>query len=123
MITINITNGPTLTANWTIGMNVQQVLEQAYNNAPTGTFTFALQYFGRSYDYLVLMINETYESFNSKQNPFFFWEFMVNGQFATQGIDQTILNDGDVVTFEFTTYNANSNPSSTTHLKYQQRVQ
>jgi Domain of unknown function (DUF4430) len=122
MITINITNRPTLTANWTSGMNVQQALEQAFYNAPPGTFTYALQYFG-SYGYLVLMINDTFESFNSKQYPFFFWEFILNGQIAQQGIDQTILNNGDVVTFEFTSYNPNSNPTSTTHMKYQQKIQ
>lgn len=122
MITINITNGPTLTANWTSGMNVQQALEQAYSNTPSGTFTYALQYFGSAYGYLVLMINETYESFNSKQSPFFFWEFILNGQIASNGIDQTILNDGDVVTFDFTVYTQNATPESTTHIKYQQKI-
>ena len=123
MITINITNGPSLTTNWINGMNVQQALEQAYTNVPAGTFTFSLQYFGPSFGYLVLMINETYESFNSKESPFFFWELLVNGQIATQGIDSTILNDGDVVTFEFIAYNSNAHHLSTTHMKYKLKQQ
>jgi len=99
-------------------MNVQQAFEQAYNNVPAGTLTYALQYYGNPLGYLVVMINETYESFNSKESPFFFWEFLINGQISANGIDSTILNDGDVVTFEFTTYNSSTNHLSTTHTKY-----
>ncbi len=118
MITIQIVNGPTLQANWTKGMNVQQAMEVAYN-AQSGKFTYSLQYFGSSLGYLVSMINETYESFYFKQGPFFFWEFLVNGTVATFGIDNTILNDGDVVTFDFIVYNSQSTTAeSTTHAKY-----
>lgn len=120
MITINITDGPTLTCPFTPGMNAQQALEGAYNNAPAGSFTYALQYYGASLGYLVLMINETYESFYSgtAQTPFYFWEFLVNGIVSPTGIDSTILNDNDILTFEFYTYNSNANPQSTTHAKY-----
>lgn len=43
MITIKITDGPTLQASWTSGMNVQQAMEKAYN-AQSGKFTYSLQY-------------------------------------------------------------------------------
>ncbi|MNV06774.1 hypothetical protein D3C71_971730 [compost metagenome] len=117
MITIKITDGPTLQASWTNGMNVQQAMEKAYN-AQSGKFTYSLQYFGSSLGYLVSMINETYESFYFKEGPFFFWEFLVNGTVATHGIDNTTLNDGDVVTFEFIVYSQSTNAASTTHAKY-----
>ncbi|MNJ90830.1 hypothetical protein D3C87_84700 [compost metagenome] len=117
MITIEITSGPTLQANWTKGMNVQQAIEVAYNNQ-SGKFTYSLQYFGTALGYLVSMINETYESFYFKEGPFFFWEFSVNGVVATKGIDNTVLKDGDVVTFEFIVYNSSTNAASTTHTKY-----
>ncbi len=118
MITIKITNGPTLQASWTSGMNVQQAMEKAYN-AQSGKFTYSLQYFGSSLGYLVSMINETYESFYFKEGPFFFWEFLVNGTVATHGIDNTVLYDGDIVTFEFIVYNSQStDAASTTHAKY-----
>lgn len=118
MITIKITNGPTLQANWTSGMNVQQAMERAFNQQAAGTFTYSLQYFGASLGYLVSMINETYESFYFKQGPFFFWEFLVNGVESSKGIDFTILKDGDIVTFDFTVYDASSNAASTTHAKF-----
>ncbi len=120
MITINITNGPTLTSPFVLGMNAQQALEFAYINAPAGSFSYALQYYGASLGYLVSMINETYESFyaGTQQNPFYFWEFIVNGVVSQVGIDFTILKDNDILTFEFFPYSQSANPGSTTHEKY-----
>jgi hypothetical protein len=120
MITINIKNGPTLTTPFVVGMNAQQALEGAYNNDPQGSFSYALQYYGNTFGYLVCMINETYDSFYSatQQIPFYFWEFIVNGQVSPTGIDNTYLNDNDVITFEFDTYSSSSNLVSTIHEKY-----
>lgn len=118
MITINIVNGPTLTANWTQGMNIQTAMEKAYDNQ-TGTFTYSLQYYGSTLGYLVTMINETYESFVFKQGPFYFWEILLNGVISNTGIDNTVLNDGDIVTFEFIPYVPGPiTTESTTHAKY-----
>lgn len=118
MITIQITNGTSYEVAYFEGMNVQQALEAAYNQAAPQTFTYALVYFGSTYGYLVSMINETYETYNSKEQPFYFWEFLVNGNIAASGIDNTILNDGDTVNFEFTVYNPNTHQDSTTHVKF-----
>ena len=48
-----------------------------------------------------MMINETYDSFISSAEPFFYWEFFVNGQSATKGIDNTILSSGNTISFRF----------------------
>jgi len=122
MITIKITYGPTFKVAWKSNMNVQQAIETAYNNAATGTFTYSLQYYGSSLGYLVTMINETYESFNSKEAPFFFWEFLLNGKVSSTGIDNTFLKDGDEVIFEFSPYLSTIPSESTIHKKFQSKI-
>lgn len=118
MITIKIINGPAFQVKWENGMNVQQAIEAAYNKVASGTFTYSLQYFGNYFGYLVTMINETYETFNSKEAPYFFWEFLLNDKVPPTGIDNTRLKEGDVVTFEFTIYNTTNPVESTTHAKF-----
>lgn len=122
MITIQIENGPTFQVNWNADMNVQQAIEAAYNNATSKTFTYSIQYFGTNLGYLVIMINETYETFNSKDAPFFFWEFLLNGKISPTGIDGTLLNDNDVITFEFTAYTSSIPAESTVHSKYRLKI-
>ena len=121
MISVEITNGPHFQVAWTGKMNVQQALEGAYDTAPAGTFTYALQYYGANLGYLVCMINETYETFNSKDAPFFFWEFLLNGKMATTGIDHSILQDGDTVTFDFLPYTNITPSTSTVQTKFHSR--
>ena len=121
-VTVQVVFGPTIIVPWTTGMNAQQAIEEAYNTqVPAGEFTYALQYYGTSLGYLVVMINETYESYMSSAAPFYFWEFLVNGTAATTGIDGTILNSGDVVTFEFQVYNP-IQASPTVAAKYASRL-
>ncbi len=121
MITINITNGPTFAVAYTAGMNAQQALENAYQSSTPGTFTYGLQYYG-DLGYLVMMINETYETFNSKECPFYFWEFLVNDKVSSTGIDYTKLNDEDRVTFTFLAYTVETPNESTLHAKYQSKI-
>src|SRR5438105_3549707 len=85
-------------------------------------FDCALEYFGKSLGYLVVMIKDTYESFISSSHPFYFWEILVNGQPASTGIDNTPLQAGDILTFELQTYAATISPQSTMHAKYQSRL-
>ena len=48
-----------------------------------------------------------------------FWEILLNGVISNTGIDNTILNDGDIVTFEFIPYIPGPiTTESTTHAKY-----
>jgi hypothetical protein len=128
-VTIEIINGPTINnIPWTNGMNAQQAMESAFNDQnPAGEFTYSLQYFGSTLEYLVTMINETYESFNSSNSqnpapPFYYWAFLVNNAQQDHGIDNVVLNPGDVVTFELQPYNAITHASSTVEIKHKLRI-
>lgn len=119
MISITVKGGPTYQVNWTKGMNARTALERAYDASTTkGDFTFSLQYYGSQLGYLVDMINETYDTFVSKYEPYFFWEFLINGNPATVGIDNTILNDNDTVEFQFVTYNVTIHKNTLLEAKY-----
>ncbi|HZE84906.1 MAG TPA: DUF4430 domain-containing protein [Puia sp.] len=121
MVALEITNGPHFQIEWTDQMNVQHALERAYRAAPAGTFTYSLQYYGARLGYLVNMINETYETFNSKDAPFYFWEFLLNGRIATTGIDHSFLKDGDTVTFDFLPYTTTTPGTSTVQKKFRSK--
>jgi hypothetical protein len=86
-------------------MNAQDAIEIAWNAInSTQRFTFGLQYYGSKLGYLVFMINETFDSFVSSSEPFFYWHFFVNDVPAPTGIDGTILKAGDRVKFSFDRY-------------------
>jgi Domain of unknown function (DUF4430) len=121
-ISITVEDGPTLSVSWKTGMNAQDAIEAAQQQAGTSAFTFALQYYGPALGYLVLMINETYDSYISSAAPFFYWEFLVNGQPSPSGIDSTKLNDGDAMTFRFTVYNATTHASTPLSAKHKLRT-
>ncbi|HEY9049566.1 MAG TPA: hypothetical protein VIN08_26890, partial [Ohtaekwangia sp.] len=98
MVQLIINGGPTFQVNWTSGMTGRTLLETAFNSGSNaGDFTYSIQYYGAPYGYLVDMINETYDTFISKYEPYFFWEIFLNGAPAQTGIDGLILNDGDEV--------------------------
>lgn len=104
-VSVEVVGGPTAQVPWTPGMTAQEAIEAAYNQInSSATFTYALQFYGSQLGYLVMMINETYDSFISSAEPFFYWEFLVNGQPATNGIDNTILSSGDAISFSFVQY-------------------
>lgn len=104
-VSVEISGGPCAVIPWTQGMNAQNALEGAYavlNNSQV--FTYTLQFYGAQLGYMVAMVNETYDSFISSANPFFYWEFLLNGSPSSTGIDSTILQAGDVLLFEFQQY-------------------
>lgn len=104
-VQVSIVGGPSAAVPWNQGMNAQQALEGAYNQFNSSSvFTYALQYYGSSLGYLVVMVNETYDSFISSSAPFFYWQFLVNGSPASSGIDNVILNPGDAVSFGLEMY-------------------
>jgi molybdopterin converting factor small subunit len=121
MVELKLTNGPDFNLPYKTGMNIQTALEAAFNSVPPASFSYALQYYGTSLGYLVSMINETYESFNSKEAPFFFWEILVNGNVSPTGIDNTPLKDGDSVVFDFIPYIASTPAKSTLHAKFRSK--
>ncbi|MFC0515124.1 DUF4430 domain-containing protein [Mucilaginibacter angelicae] len=119
MVTITITGGPSVQVPWQQGMNGQTAIEAAYNAlSPQKSFTYVLQYYGSQLGYLVEMINGTYDSFLSTYAPYFFWDFIVNGTASNTGIDNTTINDGDIITFTYTTYNAISHADTTLATKF-----
>jgi hypothetical protein len=119
-VSVAVVGGPTASVSWSTGMNAQQALELAYTKiSSTERFTYALQYYGKSLGYLIVMINETYDTYTSTSNPFFYWEFLYNGKPATQGIDSVVLNAGDRIEFSFDRYEANKHKDSTLRAKYE----
>lgn len=104
-VSLEVVGGPFVAVPWKAGMTAQDALEAAYNQInSSATFSYALQFYGSQLGYLVLMINETYDSFISSAEPFYYWEFLVNDVPATKGIDHTVLSDGDAVKFSFEQY-------------------
>ncbi len=85
---------------WSSGMNAQNALEQAY---ATGTgYSFSLQYFGVPLGYEVMSFDGIAAQQGSDTG--FYWEFIYNGNPARQGIDSTLLNDGDTLLFSYVAF-------------------
>jgi hypothetical protein len=85
---------------WQANMNGQDAMEHAYGSAG---YSFLLQYFGAALGYEVVSIDNI--ASQSGSDAFLFWEFSVNGTVASQGVDETILNDGDQIGWNFRPYN------------------
>lgn len=117
-VQVSIVGGPSVSVPWLQNMNAQQALEGAYNASSSGTLTYALQYFGSSLGYLVVMLNDTFESTVSSTSPYFYWEFLVNGIPQNTGIDNTSLNAGDNVSFAFEMYSSDKHISTTVGAKH-----
>ena len=113
-VTVAVTGGPSAAIPWQQGMNAQNALEAAWNQINNSAqFTYGLQYYGTVYGYLLFMINETYDSFLSSADPFYYWEFFVNGAPQNQGIDSTTLNPGDTVTFTYSLFDSAKHAGTT----------
>lgn len=122
-VTVEVVDGATITIPWKDGMTADEALEGAYNAQHNSSkFTYALQYFGTELGNLVIMINETYESFMSSAHPFYYWEFFVNGTPSPKGIDHTQLNPGDKITFELQLYNPDTHSLSTVGDKHKAKL-
>lgn len=89
---------------WTSGMNVQQVLEAAYNTfvCPPAfpELSYWISYFGASMGYMVTMMDGTAQMGNN------YWILYINNVIATAGIDSTIVNSGDQVQFNYEPYSS-----------------
>jgi hypothetical protein len=119
-VSVEVVGDGITTVAWSDGMNAQDALEAAHNAVPQ--LTFSLQYFGSTYGYMVMMINGTYESFPAAAGPAYFWELYVNGASAQQGIDGTILNDGDVVSFAFVQFDPDAHAGTLLAVKHEART-
>jgi hypothetical protein len=119
-VQVSVGGGPSTSVPWVAGMSAQQAMEAAFNALNNSqTFTYALQYYGSQLGYLVMMINETYDSFVSSAAPFFYWEFLLNGAPAQQGIDSTKLHPGDAIAFNFEAYDSVRHVGSTLAKKHE----
>ena len=119
-VTLEIDGGSTISVPWTQGLTARQALEAAWQEVADGdSFTYGLQYYGSSLGYLVFMINETYDTFLSVSEPFFYWEFSINGNPAPSGVDETVLNAGDVVGFALQAYEPAKHEGSLLAAKHQ----
>jgi hypothetical protein len=126
-VIVEITGGPTASVPWVDGMTALDALELMFNEVKTpGEFTFGLQYYGRNQGYLVIMINETYDSFISHggpmARPFLYWEFLINGASAATGVSLTKLRNGDRITFQFTMYDQSTHSKTTLGAKFAQQA-
>ncbi len=119
VVQVSVVGGPSVSVPWIQNMNAQQALEEAYtkiNNSKV--FTYALQYYGAGLGYLVVMVNETYDSFVSSSAPFFYWQFSVNGVPASKGIDGVALNPGDSISFALEMYSPQEHKQTTLEVKH-----
>jgi hypothetical protein len=88
---------------WTSGMNAQQALEAAYDAREDKNYGFSVAYYGHSPDGALLgYLVEEIEQIGDQ--PGVYWEFFVNSQPSGTGIDTTVLNAGDAVSFEYQYY-------------------
>lgn len=122
-VTVDVFGGPgPIIVPWTSGMNAQTALELAASEAGSSGFSFALEYYPSQRGYLVLMINETFDTFASSSDPFFFWDFLINGTPSQTGIDNTILKPGDVVGFRFDLFDPDKHQGTLLGAKHEARL-
>src|SRR5258708_28622607 len=108
-VTLNRTGSPAALSEvivpWSEGMNVQQLLESAYNQVQDASrFAYGLQFFG-SYQaeplgYMVTMV----DGVSDLPSEAVYWALLVNDQYSQFGIDLTILQDGDAVPLKNESY-------------------
>lgn len=89
---------------FTANMNVQQAMEAAYGLTPGHTYNFSLQYFGTALGYEVVTLDSIANQAGSDPGSYIFWALYINGQFSPTGIDETILNDGDQIGWDYQSY-------------------
>jgi Domain of unknown function (DUF4430) len=87
----NGTTQTTASIPWIQNMNVLLAMENA--NSINPTFSYATQYYC-PYGQYVTTINKFYEGGD------YYWELLVNGNYAQFGIETQPLNPGDVITWK-----------------------
>ena len=123
MIKVSVVGGVSINVQYTSGMNAQQAIEEAYSATypqPT-TFSFAVQYYGQDtlapygyLGYMVIMINGQFDNPANKS----YWQFLLNGHPSDIGIDSTILNDGDFISFESVHYGVEKHAGTSLEKKH-----
>lgn len=95
---------------WVSGNNIQYYLEQARDQVATTPqkFDFALQYYGHEngtyYGYIIIMMLDD-QHFDNYNNNGYYWEYLINGNFAPLGIDLEYPKAGDKLEFQYNQVN------------------
>lgn len=109
MISITISSEVPVSVPFAAGMNAQKALEESYPS-----IQFGVNYYG-SLGYMVVMLNGIYDAPASG----FYWQFSVNGVLSPTGIDGTILNDGDSISFDNIQYSPTNHANTLLEVKHQ----
>lgn len=98
------------------GMNVQQLLEAAYDSQPKlqNTLRFAATYFGSALGYELTALDGIVPQSGADLETFFFWELLIDGKYSQHGMDQSFPQDGDAVEWDYTMY-VNERHAGTRH--------
>lgn len=86
-------------------MSVQSAMEAAHNVGTDHAYNFSLEYFGTNLGYEVVTLDSVSIQNGSDPNVFLFWALYVNEHLSNTGIDETILNDGDLIGWNYEAYN------------------
>jgi hypothetical protein len=124
-VSILVGNAAPILVPWQPKMNVQTALEAAYNQIQdSNTFSFAIEFFGTyqgppygPLGYMVIMLNGTFDLPNQGQ----YWAMLVNGVYASTGIDLTPLTAGDQVQFVNEPYSKVKHASTAIELRHKTR--
>ena len=85
-------------------MNVQAAMEDGYNLHEDTAFSFTLQYFGGQLGYEVVSLDGITNQIGTDSGTYVFWALSVNGTFSPTGIDSTPIKDGDVIEWNYQTF-------------------
>jgi hypothetical protein len=123
-VKVEVIGGPYADVAWREGMSALSAMIEAQSIIepnPNEQFTFALQHY-TGLGFLVIMINETYDSFISRggetASPFFYWNVKVGGSGITTSVEKTILRAGDVLTFDFGRFDPNAHSGTMIETKH-----
>jgi Domain of unknown function (DUF4430) len=112
-------SGNLIYVDWHPDLTVHQALQEAYNQIQNhALFSFAIDYYGTyqspPYGYFVVMVDGTYDLPDQGR----YWALLVNGVYATRGIDYVELNDGDAVQLNNVPYSEEEHRGTTVEIKH-----
>jgi Domain of unknown function (DUF4430) len=119
-VSIEINNSGTLIyIDWHPRLTVHQALQKSYNQIQNHViFSFAIDYHGTyqspPYGYFVVMVDGTCDLPDARR----YWALLVNGAYATRGIDYIELNDGDAAQLNNVPYSEEEHRGTTVEIKH-----
>lgn len=91
---------------YTPGMNVQQAMEAVYVDSPPlhDVLAFEASYFGPALGYELVGLDAIRVQAGAENSAYLFWQLSINGQVSPSGMDQTAVDDSDVVSWNYIPY-------------------